>query len=76
MCTCLCTVVTERFTNMPMSRRVLHAGTRPITTDYRWNSYGRIIDVGGAYVSAVLRLPWLVMLWSVHPPLIGVLPER
>ena len=40
-----------------MSRHVLRAGTHPITTDYRWNSYCRIIDIGGAYVSAVLRLP-------------------
>ena len=46
-----------------MSRHELDAGTRPITTDYRWNSYGRIIDVGGAYVSLWSHLPfWLLFL--------------
>ena len=45
-----------RCRNVSASRHVLRAGTRPITTDYRWNGYGRIIDIGGAYVSVPLPL--------------------
>ena len=35
---------------------VLNEGTKPITVDYKWNAFARIIDVGGAYGSFLQNL--------------------
>ena len=38
------------------SEHLHKTGTKPITVDYKWNSFARIIDVGGAYGSFLQNL--------------------